>query len=110
MTLIAFVAALACQVAAPPTPSPQTPQTPPTPPAAAPATPSVADLFRERNAREAAERAAKAEAERPRAVPDGTYHCRRTDTGLVCGNNEEAMQRTEAEAKAQLERMLNPPD
>ncbi len=105
MTLIAFVAALACQVAAPPMPPPQTPPTP-----AAAATPSVADLFRERNAREAAERAAKAEAERPRAVPDGTYHCRRTDTGLVCGNNEEAMQRTEAEAKAQLERMLNPPD
>lgn len=102
MTLIAFVAALTCQVVTPPAPAPQAP-----PP---PATPSVADLFRERNAREAAERAARAEAERPRAVPEGTYHCRRTETGLVCGNNEAAMQRTEAEAKAQLERMLNPPD
>lgn len=103
MILIAFVAALACQAGAPPAPSPQAAPPPP-------ATPSVADLFRERNAREAAERAAKAEAERPRAVPDGTYHCRRTETGLVCGNDEEAMRRTEAEARAQLERMLNPPD
>ena len=80
-------------------------------PAQAPVTePSVADLFRERNAREAAAKAAanKAAADQAAAVPDGTYRCRRTDSGLVCGNNEEAMRQTEAANKAALDRLMAP--
>ena len=74
-------------------------------PAPAAPQPSVADLFRERNAREAAERAA---AERSAAVPDGTYRCRRTQTGLTCGTDEEAMRQSEEKAKALLDQMLSP--
>lgn len=71
-----------------------------------PASPSVADLFRERNAREAAAKAA--EAGQANAVPDGTYHCRRTENGLTCGTDEEGMKRSEEAAKAQLDRLLAP--
>jgi hypothetical protein len=62
----------------------------------------VADLFRERNAREAA---AKADVAPPAAVPDGVYRCRRTETGLVCGTGEDAMKRAEEDAKAALKRL-----
>lgn len=125
-TVIAFLAALACE--APPPPAPQSggaflrsqasPSTAPKvsasaapasgPSATAPApppTPSVADLFRERNAREAAAKAAAG----PSAAPaDGEYHCRRTATSVTCGTDEETMRRTEEEAKAQLDRVLSP--
>ena len=67
-------------------------------------TPSVADLFRERNAREAAASAAQA----PATVPDGTYHCRRTENALVCGTNEDEMRRVEAANKAMLDRLSAP--
>jgi len=71
-------------------------------PAATAETPSVADLFRERNAREAAARAALP----PSApVPDGVYRCRRTETGMVCGTSEDAIKRAEEEAKAALKRI-----
>ena len=126
VTVIAFLAALACQP--PPTPAPQTggdflrsqawpssaPKVSPTaaptpgPAATAPApvpTPSVADLFRERNAREAA---AKAAAESSATPADGEYRCRRTATSVTCGTDEETMRRTEEEAKAQLDRVLSP--
>jgi len=71
------------------------------PPATAEA-PSVADLFRERNAREAA---TKADAAPPAAVPDGVYRCRRTETGMVCGTGEDAMKRAEEASKAALKRL-----
>jgi len=85
-------------------------KTPPAAPqadSAAPA-PSVADLFRERNAREAAARdaAARASADRSEPVPDGVYRCRRSDTGFTCGDNEAAMQETEARAREMLQRQL----
>ena len=71
-------------------------------PAATAETPSVADLFRERNAREAAARAAPP----PSApVPDGVYRCRRIETGMVCGTSEDAIKRAEEEAKAALKRI-----
>lgn len=70
------------------------------PPAAA--EPSVADLFRERNAREAAARAAPPP---PPPVPDGVYRCRRTETGMVCGTSEDAMKRAEEDSKAALKRI-----
>ena len=75
-------------------------------PAGPAAEPSVADLFRERNAREAA---AKAAAESAAAPEDGTFHCRRTETGLTCGNNEEAMKQTEAANKALMDQLLAAP-
>lgn len=80
----------------------------PTTAPAAPATPSVADLFRERNAREAAAKAAEAGATSSATVPDGTYRCRRSDNGLVCGTSEGAMRRTEAANKAMLDRLTAP--
>ena len=75
---------------------------PPKAPTATTEQPSVADLFRERNAREAA---AKADVAPPAAVPDGVYRCRRTETGLVCGTGEDAMRRAEEDAKAALKRL-----
>lgn len=120
---IVLLAALACQTPPPapqtggdvlrsqawPSPAPKvSPATTPDPAAAAPApdpTPSVADLFRERNAREAAARAA---AESSAAPADGEYRCRRTATSVTCGTDEETMRRTEDEAKAQLDRLFAP--
>lgn len=120
VTIIALLAGLACQAppAGPPTGgdflrSQAWPSSAPTaspaaaPPATAPATvptPSVADLFRERNARESAAKAAAASA----APADGEYRCRRTATSVTCGTDEETMRRTEEEAKAQLDRVLSP--
>lgn len=107
-------------LAAKPTPAPTAPQSggdflrsqrdTPAPAAGAAAQPSVADLFRERNAREAAAKAAadKAAADEAAAIPDGTYRCRRTENGLVCGNSEEAMRQTEAANKAALDRLMAP--
>lgn len=113
----AFLMALACQQ--PPTattlPAPpplirlpgidwsKEPAAAPTPPAAA--TPTVADLFRERNAREAAAKAAESA---PSAVADGQYHCRRTENGTTCGNDEEAMRRLEAESEERRRRLETP--
>ena len=117
MLAIALVAVLACQ-AAPPSPAATPPARQPQSggglpgsqaaaptTAAATTTPSVADLFRERNAREAAARAA---AESPAAPADGQYRCRRTATSVTCGTDEETMRRTEEEAKAQLDRLFSP--
>ncbi|MDO9223782.1 MAG: hypothetical protein Q7U20_08745 [Caulobacter sp.] len=82
--------------------------TPPAPgatPAPAAPQPSVADLFRERNAREAA---AKATESAPSAVADGQYHCRRTENATTCGNDEEAMRRLEAEIEERRRRLETP--
>lgn len=75
------------------TPAPATPQ------------PSVADLFRERNAREAAVKAAE---DQSAAVADGQYHCRRAENGMTCGNDEEAMRKLEAETEERLRRLETP--
>lgn len=111
---IALAVALVCQSDPPPPPpgslaaALQAPRTPTE--TATPATPeppkSVADLFRERNAREAAARAA--ESPPPPPTDDSGYHCRRTATSLTCGTDEEAMRRTEEKAKAALDQILSP--
>ncbi|MFA7262196.1 MAG: hypothetical protein WC068_04160 [Caulobacter sp.] len=106
---IVLLAALACQAPTPPT-APQAgedllgSQAPPTAAPAAP-TPSVADLFRERNAREAAAKAAEGGST---AVADGQYRCRRTENGVTCGNDEEAMRQLEAASQERLRRLETP--
>lgn len=78
-------------------------ETSPPPPAPSP---SVADLFRERNAREAAARAATEREQSP--PPDGQYGCRRTATMISCGTTEAARRRAEEAAKAQLDQLMAP--
>ena len=69
----------------------------------------MADLFRERNAREAAARDAstRASADRSDPVPDGVYRCRRSGSGFTCVDNEAAMQETEARTQEMLQRQLD---
>lgn len=115
----ALLTALACQQppTATPPPAPAQPlirlpsgidwskEPAPAPTAPAAATPSVADLFRERAAREAS---AKATENAPSADADGQFHCRRTETGTTCGNDEEAMRRLEAESAERRRRLETP--